>query len=45
MNRVDSALILEAIRAPYRLSHNATASPLGNGHINQTVLVRDDGFR
>ncbi|MDX2427279.1 MAG: aminoglycoside phosphotransferase family protein [Xanthomonadales bacterium] len=36
-----SAGILGAIREPYRLSINATAAPLGNGHINQTVLVRD----
>ena len=33
--------ILGAIREPYRLSINATAAPLGNGHINQTVLVHD----
>ena len=36
-----SAGILGAIREPYHLSINATAAPLGNGHINQTVLVRD----
>jgi hypothetical protein len=41
MIKADTACILEAIRAPYRLSDNATASPLGNGLINQTVLVRD----
>lgn len=33
--------ILVAIREPYRLSINATAAPLGNGHINQTMLIRD----
>ena len=33
--------ILEIVRTPYQLSGNATAAPLGNGHINQTVLVRD----
>ena len=41
MIKADTACILEAIRTPYRLSDNATASPLGNGLINQTVLVRD----
>ncbi len=41
MIKTDTACILEAIRTPYRLSDNVTASPLGNGLINQTVLVRD----
>lgn len=31
--------ILEAIRGPYGLREGARAEPLGNGHINQTVLV------
>ena len=33
--------ILGAIRDPFGLSSDATAAPLGNGHINQTVLVSD----
>jgi thiamine kinase-like enzyme len=41
MSEADTTCILEAIRAPYRLSNNATASALGNGLINQTLLVRD----
>ncbi|MDH3902746.1 MAG: aminoglycoside phosphotransferase family protein [Xanthomonadales bacterium] len=42
MNDEIGAGIVEAIREPYRLSINATAAPLGNGHINQTVLVHDN---
>ncbi len=41
MTDVVSASILEGVRDPYRLSKNATAVALGNGHINQTVLVCD----
>jgi Ser/Thr protein kinase RdoA (MazF antagonist) len=39
---VRSALrdILEAVRGPYGLGPGARAEPLGNGHINQTVLLR-----
>ena len=33
--------VLEAVRAPFELSASATAAPLGNGHINETVLVTD----
>jgi hypothetical protein len=33
--------ILESIRTPFGLGPAATAEPLGNGHINQTLLVRD----
>jgi len=38
---MDTAQILEVIRDPYGLGDAATASPLGNGHINETVLIRD----
>jgi Ser/Thr protein kinase RdoA (MazF antagonist) len=37
--RTPPAGILEAIRGPYGLGDGARAEPLGNGHINQTVLV------
>lgn len=38
---MDNSYILEAIRDQYGLGDVATASPLGNGHINETVLVHD----
>lgn len=38
--RLQPAGILEAIRGPYGLGDGACAETLGNGHINQTVLVR-----
>ena len=33
--------ILEAIREPFGLTSSASVTPLGNGHINVTVLVSD----
>lgn len=33
--------ILEAIREPFGLTSSAVVAPLGNGHINVTVLVSD----
>lgn len=33
--------ILDAITEPFGLSRGADVSPLGNGHINETVLVED----
>jgi thiamine kinase-like enzyme len=33
--------ILDPIREPFELSRGARLSPLGNGHINETVLVED----
>ena len=38
--RGSPADILEVVRGPYGLGECAYAEPLGNGHINQTVLVR-----
>jgi Ser/Thr protein kinase RdoA (MazF antagonist) len=35
------AAILSAIRIPFELSPAAVTAPLGNGHINQTILVTD----
>jgi hypothetical protein len=37
--------ILDAIREPYALADDARAEPLGNGHINETVLVRSGARR
>ena len=33
--------ILQAVREPFELGLKAAATPLGNGHINQTVLITD----
>lgn len=37
--------ILDAIGEPFGLSRKASVSPLGNGHINETVLVEDGTTR
>lgn len=37
--------ILEAIREPFGLTPSACVAPLGNGHINVTVLVADGARR
>lgn len=37
--------ILDCIRNPFGLGPEATISPLGNGHINETRLVRDGSRR
>ena len=33
--------VLEAVRDPFELSAAANAAPLGNGHINETLLLTD----
>lgn len=45
MNPNAGEIILDAIRGPFGLSPAAKAAPLGNGHINVTVLVSDDARR
>ncbi len=44
-HRTPSNGILDAIREPYALADDARAEPLGNGHINETVLVRSGDRR
>ena len=44
MNPSDEA-ILDAIGIPFGLSASARVSPLGSGHINETVLVKDGARR
>ena len=43
--RMPSSGILDAIREPYALADDARVEPLGNGHINETVLVRSGDRR